>query len=124
MMNSGVDINSLRREKETALLTLGKAMHKQIRDGEVTNSIYVGLSERIAQIDSQICLYSGGRIPAQGEGLCPVCFNAVAPTAAFCGNCGTNITEYYSQTTARCDKCGQITAADGSYCTICGTKRL
>jgi len=122
MINSGVDINALRREKETALINLGKAMHKMIRDGEITNAAYSGLSERIAQIDSQICIYGGARVPAQGEGVCPICRNQIAPTAAFCGGCGTNITDYYSQYTKQCNKCGQITASDGQYCTVCGSR--
>ena len=118
------DPNTLRREKETALLSLGKLMHKLIRDGNITDEACFMLSERIAQIDIELCHAEGNRVPMQGEGICPNCYVPLAsPMAVFCGGCGTNLTEFYSRYMTRCGKCGQLTASGGGYCTVCGVKR-
>jgi len=118
------DIQSLQREKDTALLTFGKIMHKIIRDGRITNDAYVQISERIAQIDTEICVLGGGQIPGQSDRICPNC-KEMLPVGSdtFCGNCGTNITEFYSRNTVRCEKCRQLTVSDGAYCTVCGVNR-
>jgi hypothetical protein len=123
-LNASKDVNSLQREKEAALLMLGKAMHKLIRDGQVKNAFCVKLTDRIAQIDAEICIAGGGSVPGQGEGVCPNCSTQLAVAdAAFCGSCGMNITEYYARNTVQCVRCRNLTASDGKYCTICGVLR-
>jgi hypothetical protein len=124
METTGKDINALRREKESALLLLGKMMHKLIRDGKISDDACFRLSEQIAQIDVDLCIAVGDRVPGQGEGICPNCGSVLAAQmAAFCGACGMNIAEYYSRNTVRCEKCNQITAMNGHYCTVCGCRR-
>jgi rRNA maturation endonuclease Nob1 len=122
MAISRSDINSLRKEKEAALLTLGKYMHKYTRDGGVTNEMCVYLSERITQIDADVCAAEGGNIP--WKGICPSCSTALASSEAkFCADCGTNIDEYYLRYMEACLKCSQLTMSEGNYCTVCGVKR-
>ena len=117
------DVGAMRREKEAALLSMGKLMHKLVRDGSIKDDICARLAERIVQIDTEICMAEGSRIPTQGEGVCPHCRNMLAsPMAAFCGSCGTNVNEFYARAAA-CSKCHQITRADAAYCTVCGAKR-
>jgi len=124
-MNTGRDINALHREKEAILLQMGKVMHKLVRDNSITSTSCTQLAERIAQIDAEICTYGEGRVPGQGEGVCPNCkATLAAATVSFCTSCGTNLNEFYSQNTAQCTKCGQLTASDGTYCTVCGVKRM
>ena len=118
------DAHSLRREKDTALLSMGKMLHKLVRDGQIGDDACFRLSERIAQIDIELCHAEGNRVPMQGEGVCPNCYAMLAsPMAVFCGSCGTNLTDFYSRYMSRCEKCGQLTAAGGGYCTVCGVKR-
>ena len=122
--NAGRDVGALRREKEAALLSMGKLMHKMLRDGSVKDDMCNRLSERIVQLDMEICIAEGRRIPMQGEGLCPHCGNMLAsPMAAFCGTCGTNVNEFYARAMAECGKCHQLSRADAAYCTVCGTRR-
>ena len=122
--NANRDIRSLQREKETALLSFGKIMHKIVRDEKISSDAYVQISERIAQLDAEICVLGGGRIPGQSDRVCPSCRAMLtAGSEAFCGNCGMNVTEFYSQNTVRCEKCRQLTVSNGTYCTVCGTKR-
>jgi len=119
------DVNTLRKDRTQALISLGKIMHKQIRDGNITNEACSKLSDGIAIIDSRLCIAEGRRIPQQGEGICPICGAPLASaTVAFCGNCGTNITDYYAKVTVVCQKCGQLTSSNGQYCTLCGTRRV
>jgi len=121
----GADVNALQKEKATSLIALGKIMHKLIRDGSITDEACVRYSGRISQIDAELCVAEGRRIPRQGEGVCPICGALLAsPVASFCGACGANVTEFYTQNTTTCERCGQITAADGQYCTVCGVRRV
>ena len=122
--NANRDIRSLQREKETALLSFGKIMHKIVRDEKISSNACVQISERIAQIDAEICALGGGWIPGQNDNVCPNCRAMLAVgNEAFCGNCGMNVSEFYSRNTVRCDKCRQLTESNGAYCTVCGTKR-
>ena len=124
MGNTVRDVNALRLEKEAALVSLGKMMHKLARDGKISDDVCNRLTERISHIDAELCIAEGGRVPGQGEGICPNCNAAiVSAMAAFCGACGTNIAEYYARNTANCGNCGQLTAYDGNYCTVCGVRR-
>ena len=122
--NSNRDIQSLLKEKEEVLLTFGKLLHKLIRDGKISSSSCVQMSERIAQIDASVCMHSGGRVPGQSERMCPNCrVPLTVGNDAFCGDCGTNVSEFYSRNTVRCNKCRQLAGAGGAYCTVCGVKR-
>jgi predicted amidophosphoribosyltransferase len=117
-------IQSLQREKETALLSFGKIMHKIIRDKKINSDAYVQISERIAQIDAEINVLGGRQIPGQSDRICPNCKEMLAiGNDTFCGSCGTNVAEFYLRNTVRCEKCKQLTVANGVYCTVCGTKR-
>jgi predicted amidophosphoribosyltransferase len=118
------DIQLLQREKETALLSFGKIMHKIIRDKKIKSDAYTQISERIAQIDADICVLGGGQIPGQSDRICPNCKEMLAiGNDTFCGSCGTNVAEFYSHNTVRCGKCRQLTVTNGAYCTVCGTMR-
>jgi len=122
-MNMGRDVTALREEREAILISLGKVMHKIIRDGGLTDNECLRMSERIAQIDAEISKAEGGSIPIQGGGICPRCGSLLTTvTAQFCGKCGTNIAQYYAWNTTLCEKCGQITSTDGEYCIVCGAR--
>jgi len=121
--NNGLEPNALIKEKAQLLLSMGKLMHKLVRDGEFTNNSCIQLSERLIQIDAHLCLVQGGNVPEQGSGICPLCKAAlVSPMAGFCGVCGANINEFYSQNMRKCEKCGQLTNSTGCYCTVCGVR--
>jgi hypothetical protein len=120
----GKNTQALKKEKEIALIALGKMKHKQLRDGNLGNEIEKNFSMRISQIDAEIYTAEGVNIPGQGEGVCPVCIKPLAtPTASFCGSCGANVAEYYAQNMAKCESCQHLTDAEGNYCTICGLHR-
>jgi biotin synthase-related radical SAM superfamily protein len=123
-VNTGKDTQVLQKEKGAALMSLGKLMHKLIRDGKIEDANCARLSERIAQIDTDICNAGGGRVPGQGEGICPICNKPLSSLMAqFCGGCGTNIADYYSQSMAKCDVCKQLIMSGSKYCTVCGVLR-
>lgn len=123
-LNIGTEVNAIKKEKAQLLLSMGKLMHKLIRDGKIASKSCDQFAERLAQIDAQICIYQGGNVPQQGSGVCPICNAALAsPMAGFCGTCGTNINGYYSQSMVRCATCGQLTKSSGGYCTICGVRQ-
>jgi RNA polymerase subunit RPABC4/transcription elongation factor Spt4 len=118
------DTGALKKEKATALMSLGKLMHKHIRDGKVTDEACVRIADRIAQIDTEIVGAEGNTVPGRDKGVCPNCNVALAsPMAAFCGGCGTDINEYYSRSMANCTRCSQLTPSDSKYCTVCGLRR-
>lgn len=118
------DINTLLAEKDAVLISLGKMLHKLIRDGSVNDDSCRVLSDRIAQIDEEIARLSGKSLPVQGSGICPICKMALpAPMSKFCGACGANVVEFYEKFTATCEKCGQVTSSEAAYCGICGEKR-
>ncbi len=118
------ELNQLRKEKAEQLIILGRQMHRMIRDGYITDEGVVQIGRRISQIDVELFVGLGNQIPAQGEGICPQCGETLASVmTTFCGKCGANVAEFYSQAMSRCSRCGQLTQSAARYCSVCGVNR-
>lgn len=113
----------LEAQKLQKLVALGDEAHFQVRAQKMTDPKLCAISEEIIALDKELHALSGIATPEKGDGICPSCQTKIEGEVKFCGNCGTNIEEYYSKKTARCVKCECIIGCDDQYCPVCGSKR-
>lgn len=112
----------LRQELCEKLIELGEIMNARIRNGQERDSELQKISRSICMIEKQLHDIRGNSIPSQEEGKCPNCLNETKQGTIFCGECGTNIKEYYEKTTEFCSVCNGLVKKEDIHCGICGSK--
>jgi len=109
------------RQKIQKLVEMGKRVHLLARGGQLRDPELVALSDQLVGLDAQANAHLGKYPPKRGDGVCPRCNTPFE--GVFCGGCGLNIDEYFSQPMHTCDVCGLVVEASDIFCGICGSMR-
>ena len=112
----------LREELGNKFVELSQKTQEKIRKGEIQDDSLQILVNDISLLEKRLYDIQGKNIPSKEEMKCPSCGQAYEEGTVFCGNCGTNIKEFYEQVVANCKTCNGIINEKDNFCGICGSK--
>lgn len=118
------DFNKVLQERGNKLMKLGEHTYWLYRNDKIELPEFEELLSELKELDKDIFVINNELTPEKGSDICPKCKAKLDGTGIkFCGSCGTNIDEFYTQNTAKCISCENIISIDAQFCGICGCKQ-
>lgn len=119
-------LEQLRQKRIEQILTLGNAVHQDIREGVILEPRYLQITEPIGQLDREIySLAKSLELLQQSQkanNQCPSCKKAIGESDKFCGSCGETLpsNEPIQVNEIACKHCEMMIPEQSSFCPCCG----